>query len=134
MRIKIDKNVRPWKLTRELRAAGVSLLHNVAALPKMGLFLPLADESQGEELLPVILATIEAHDGIDDIAEKEADAEARAKKIPGWATWDETQALAWFDENIAPLNIPADVKALLLAYGRLLLALRDEAWPQLGDQ
>jgi len=129
MRIKIYKTIVPYKLTRELIAAGVPLSGAVALLPKNGLYIP-ADV----DYLDIINAVIDAHDGIDDVAILEADAQARMKNIPGWATWDEAQALDWFNANIEPLNIPADVKTLLLAYGRVLLALRDRTWPELNNE
>jgi hypothetical protein len=131
MRIRLTKTIVPYKLSRELIAAGVPLLRDVAPILTNGLYIPLVDESQGDTLLPVIEATIEAHDGIDDIAATEADAETRMQAVPGWATWTEAEALVWFDTNITPLAIPADVKTLLRAYGRVLLALRDKTWPEL---
>ena len=130
MRIKIDKVIVPYKLTRELIAADVALAGSVSILPNSGLYIPI-DDAQAGELLPTIEAVIEAHDGIDDIAVIVQDAEDRVKNIPGWATWTEVEALLWFTENIEPLNIPDEIKNLLRAYGRVLLALRDKNWPEL---
>jgi len=130
MRIKISKTVVPYKLTRELIAAGVPLLAPVALLPKDGLYIPIL---QADEVLyiDIINTVIDAHDGIDDIAVLKADAEQRIKNIPNWATWTETEAQTWFIENIDPLNIPDEIKNLLRNYGRILLALRDKTWPEL---
>ena len=131
MRIRAEKTIVPYKLSRELLAAGVPLSGAVALLPKYGLYIPLEDEAQKSEYLEVITAMIDAHDGIDDITEKKEDAKQRVRNIPGWATWDEQQASDWFTANIDTLNIPNDIKTLLRAYGRILLALRDETWPEL---
>jgi len=133
MRLKLTKTIVPYKLSDELRAASVSLRHDVALLPKDGLYIPLTDESQANELLPTIESVIDAHDGVNDVAILEADAEQRIKDIPGWATWTETEALDWFNTHIEPLAIPDDVKTLLRAYGQVLLALRDKTWPRLGE-
>ena len=130
MRIKVDKVIVPYKLTRELLAVEIALTGNVGLLPN-GVYIPLTDETQADDLLPTIETVIEAHDGIDDVAVLVQDAEDRVRSIPGWATWTEAQALEWFTDNIEPLNIPAEVKTLLFAYGRVLLALRDKTWPEL---
>jgi len=63
MRTKITKMVVPWKLSKELEAAGIALKHDVSLLPPSGLYIPLVDETQANEAL----AVIEAHDGIDEV-------------------------------------------------------------------
>jgi hypothetical protein len=118
MRLKIDKTFIPKKLTRELRAAGVPVAREVLPLPLGGIYVPLVDERQACDYLSIVESVIILHDGIDNIEE-------RVKNIPGWATWTEAEALEWFQTNIQPLNIPADVKVLLKSYGRMILALRD---------
>lgn len=118
MRIRAGKAIVPKKLTQELRAAGVPVAREVLSLPNQGLYIPLVDENKERDYFSTVENIIRAHDGIDDVDE-------RINKIPGWATWTEAEALKWFDENIAPLNIPADVKVLLKSYGRMILALRD---------
>ena len=129
MRIKIFKTIVPYKLTRELYASGVPLSGPVALLPKNGLYIPVDDD-----YLDIINAVIDAHDGIDDVAILEADAQARMKNIPGWADITEQAAQEWFNVNIEPLNIPPEIKTLLRNYGRMLLALRDETWPELSNE
>jgi len=57
------------------------------------------------------------------------DAPARAAAIPGWATWDEAQAVAYIENNVKDL---ASAKIVLVAMARLLVALRDAQWPGLG--
>ena len=118
MRLRANKTVVPDKLTRELKAAGVPVARPVILLPNTGVYIPLVDERQESNYLETVLVIIEAHDGVDDIQE-------RMDNIPGWATWTEAEALEWFTTNIDPLNIPAEVKTLLKAYGRMLLAIRD---------
>jgi len=118
MRIRAGKTVVLKKLTQELRAAGVPVAREVLPLPNEGLYIPLVNENKERDYSAIVENIIRAHDGIDDVDE-------RINNIPGWATWTEAQALEWFDENITPLNIPADVKVLLKSYGRMLLALRD---------
>lgn len=118
MRLRVDKPIALKKLTRELKAAGVPLAREVAGIPN-GVYILFVDESAEPQYLDTVNAVIAAHDGIDDIKQ-------RLESVPGWATWTEAQALAWFTANIDTLNIPADVKTLLKVYGRMILVLRDK--------
>ena len=58
-----------------------------------------------------------------------ADADQRAAAIPGWALWDEQQAIDYITDNVTDL---ASAKVVLVAMARLLVALRDAQWPALG--
>ena len=55
-------------------------------------------------------------------------APARVKDVPGWATWDEAQAVAYIENNVKDLP---SAKIVLVAMARLLVALRDAQWPGL---
>lgn len=88
--------------------------------------------------------TIITVNGVPVVKPVEQDATERAQNIPGWATWDEDQVLAWIDSNIsAPLAAAttlAEAKVVLgkmdtamQAMARLLVALRDKTWPGLND-
>jgi len=59
-----------------------------------------------------------------------ADAQTQASNIPNWATWNEVTALAWFDANVTST---ADALPVMRAMIRLLIALRNEAWPKLQE-
>jgi hypothetical protein len=122
MRLRVEKQIVLDKLARELKAAGVPLARAVCSIPN-GLYIPLTDESQEPEYSDLIIAIIAAHDGIDDVKQ-------RLDNIPGWATWTEAEALEWFATYIDNLTIPADVKKLLKAYGRMLLVLRDKVYKE----
>lgn len=61
---------------------------------------------------------------------KRAAAEGSAENIPGWATWDEQQATDWITNNVTDL---ASAKTALLAITRMVVALRDAQWPNLGQ-
>lgn len=74
-----------------------------------------------------------AHDPAEQTPEQVAldramRAPARVKAIPGWATWDEAQAVAYIENNVKDL---ASAKIVLVAMARLLVALRDAQWPGL---
>ena len=78
-----------------------------------------------------------------------------AQNIPGWASWTESTAEAWYSEHIsAPLNasLPATISAatnrqilialisimrdmgvMLWALARMVIALRNNAWPGLQN-
>jgi len=143
MRTRADKNIVPYKLTRELIAAGVPVVRQIALLPNNGLDIALPNEGAADVYLELINTVIEAHDGIDDIAELETDAKQRVRNIPGWATWTEQESLAWHDARlsdavidgignladakIAIKNIATENRAII----RLLVALRDKTFPNL---
>ena len=131
MRLTIDKTVVPYKITTELIAAGVPVKRQVALLPNNGIEIPLENEDDIDLYIDTINNVLDAHDGIDDIAEVEEGAKQRVKKIPGWATWIDAQAAEWFVEHIDPLDMPDDVKNLLMAYGKILLALHDKNFPNM---
>ncbi len=57
-------------------------------------------------------------------------ATTQAGDIPGWATWTESEATAWIDANVIDL---ASAKTALTAMARLLVALRNKAWPGLEN-
>jgi len=57
------------------------------------------------------------------------DAPARAAAIPGWATWDEAETVAWIEDNVRDLE---SAKQVLIDMARLLVALRDAQWPLLA--
>lgn len=83
-------------------------------------------------------------------------AQDNARQIPGWATWSETEASAWFQEHVQDTlsMIPGTPRGLTQvqlvaviedlvdvvrnmaqaqrAMGQMLLAVRDELWPSLG--
>jgi hypothetical protein len=59
---------------------------------------------------------------------RQEEAGDHAADIPGWATWTEAEATAWIDANVIDL---ASAKAALTAMARLIVALRNKAWPGL---
>lgn len=85
------------------------------------------------EMLQAALAVLHAHNPDERTPEQQQrevaqDAPERARAIPGWATWDEAQAVAYIENNVKDL---ASAKIVLVAMARLLVALRDAQWPGL---
>lgn len=78
--------------------------------------------------------------------QRKKDARSTAKVIPNWATWSQTDLQTWYDANISATQInaagslatlkPIIVKqsAAILALGQMLIALRDQLWPDLQDR
>jgi hypothetical protein len=89
-------------------------------------------------------------------AARQEASKAQAAAIPGWATWDETQAQAWVDTNIgnplaagratlpttltlvtvrvvilAILTILDQMLVMLWSMARLVIALRNKTFPNL---
>lgn len=56
-------------------------------------------------------------------------AKTAAKAIPNWATWNETQAVNYIQTNVTDL---ASARTVLIALAKMVVALRDDTWPDLG--
>jgi len=117
-------------LHEELKAAVGSAFHGVSSPPLRAIVTadaPAAVDEQVQTLaaahdpaqLTVMQAALAAAAGAPD----------RARAIPGWATWDETQALDYIAANVTDL---ASAKIVLAAMARIILALRDATWPALS--
>jgi len=86
-------------------------------------------------------------------------ARSNAKAIPSWSSWTEAETLAWIDTNIGtPLssgraNLPATLTlatartaittlisimdkmlVVLIALARMVVAMRNQIWPDLQDR
>lgn len=86
-------------------------------------------------------------DVVDPSASRLSLAEGVALSIPGWAKWTQSQFSSWCDQN---LMTDAQIDALTLntalktnlktnnAFtrnaGKMLIALRDQTWPDLPDK
>lgn len=94
----------------------------------------------------LVQAVVDAHDGIDTASQRAEAADNDLRAIPGWATWTETQALAWWNTNLADTQVDAvanlaDARALMKkqnaaikSMARMLIALRNRAFPHLPDE
>lgn len=81
----------------------------------------------------------------EDAARKTA-AKTTAAAIPAWAAFTEAQALAWLDAHVSSTQVNAittlaeakavlaDMATLNRALVRLVVALRDHAWPELARE
>ena len=58
----------------------------------------------------------------------QASAKAQAQAIPDWATWTEAETLAYIDANVTDLT---SATVVLRAMAQMLIALRNERWPDL---
>ena len=65
-----------------------------------------------------------------DLLAKEQQAETDAGAIPGWATWNEQQALDYIENNVVDLN---SAKSVLKALARMTIALRNKTFPNLEE-
>jgi len=57
-----------------------------------------------------------------------AEAEVAVQNIPGWASWTEAETLAYIESEVVDL---ASAKTVLKAMARMVIALRNKAWPHL---
>ena len=140
MQTVINKTIVPWKLGKELQAAGIA--HNGMSLfPGNVLDIALVNEAQA----PQAQTVINAHDSIDTMLSRQAVAEATAKNIPNWAKWSQQDWTTYRDANISATQINAvaslaDAKvimnkmALVLdSLAKMEIALRDQIWPDIPE-
>jgi hypothetical protein len=139
MRTTVNKIIITWKLGKELVIAGI--VHNGMSLFGNELEILLTNENQVAQAQVVI----DAHDGIDPIAQRLSAAKLTADNIPNWATWTQAQLQTWWDNNLADsivdgFSVPANVKVMLkaqngaiLRIAQLEIALRDQIWPDLPE-
>jgi len=71
-----------------------------------------------------------AFDALVRIRDRKSSSKTNAKAIPNWATWDEAQTVQYITDNVTSL---ATAKTVLIAMARLIVALRDETWPDLPE-
>ena len=57
-------------------------------------------------------------------------AKTHAENIPSYATWTGAQAETWIENNV---NNLASAKIVLKALAKMVIALRNERWPDLQD-
>ncbi len=63
-----------------------------------------------------------------DIDTVQSSAKSQVQNIPSWANWTETETLDHIDTNITDL---ASAKVVIRAMARMLIALRNQEWPEL---
>lgn len=119
-------------LREELRAAFGDEIAGTSRTPE-AFYIVVEDAAPGD-IGEQMQAVIDAHDPAQLTAQQAALAAAetapeRAQAIPGWALWDEAQAVDYIDTNVTDL---ASAKTVLVAMARLLVAQRDALWPGLG--
>lgn len=119
-------------LREELRAAFGDEIAGTSRTPEA--FYIVVEDAAPEDIGEQMQAVIDAHDPNALTATQAAlaaakDAPDRAQAIPGWALWDEQQAIDYINETVTDL---ASAKTVLLAMARLLVAQRDALWPGLG--
>lgn len=127
----IEQVVNFGALDAEMRAVFGERISGISAIENR-VIVHVLEPAEGDEALAQ--AALDAHDP-DALTPEQAalrvaeDAPARAAAIPGWATWDEAQAVAYIENNVKDL---ASAKVVLIAMARVLVALRDAQWPLLG--
>lgn len=107
--------------------------------------IPQPTEAEVYAEWDVYLAEKAAREALElEDSSKVENAKTSARNIPNWATWDEATALAWFDDRLSAADIDgiaslAEAKPILKdmatvnrALIRMVLALRDHTWPDLG--
>lgn len=131
IRLVANKEINFEALDRAMRARFGARISGMSAMGD-ALIVHVLDPQDGDEAAAA--AVLAAHDPDaltpEQAARKTADAApARAAAIPGWATWDEAQAVQYIEDNVKDLP---SAKTVLVAMARLLVALRDAQWPTLA--
>ena len=84
---------------------------------------------------PAIQAVIDAHDKTgttsgQSISAVQAGAKAEVQAIPNYATWTTSQANSYIETNVTDL---ASSKVVLKALANMVIAMRNELYPDLQD-
>lgn len=61
-------------------------------------------------------------------ASVKAAAKTQAQNVPNWARWDEATTITWLQTHVTDL---ASAKTALINLTRMVIALRNEIWPDL---
>lgn len=115
------------KLTQEL-AASLSI-EGCAFLASGDVAVDFVSAPSAQDLIDA-QAIIDAHDATDYVQQVQTGAKSQVQNVPNWATWDEATALSWYDTNVTSA---ADALPVLRAMIRLVIALRNETWPELQE-
>ncbi len=83
------------------------------------------DENTLNQALIDLAASQQVQADIDIV---QSNAKTQAANIPNWATWTETETLAYIDTNVTDL---ASAKVVIRAMARMIIALRNQEWPEL---
>lgn len=99
-------------------------------------------------LLSAVQAIVNTHNPAtltseQQVSQVQESAKTQVQAIPSWASWTEAQVLAWFDTNVANLlpavnlaeanTIMQNMATAQRAMVRMLVALRNETWPDLQE-
>jgi hypothetical protein len=116
--------INVMKLHAELEKAGIPI-EGVSSSGRID-FLPAATDEQKVQAEAILAA----HDPntLLKVDQVQADAKGQATAIPNWAIWTEQQAVDWISANVTDL---ASARQVLLAMVRMLVALRNQTWPDL---
>lgn len=135
--IVIDKPINPYNLVIELGKAGFKEF----VLNKEYL------EVWNTNDFSAVKTVYDAHTGLPYPSElRLIEAKSIAKAIPNWAVWTISDLQTWFDANISSTQINAELSladakivqvkqsSAILSLGKLIIALRDQIWPDLPDR
>lgn len=142
--------IDPFYLSKELKLAGITTHGNCDSSGVVW----SEDNLTQIQSRPDVAAIIAAHiantairkQKIIEANMRRKNAASIAKAIPTWATWTQAEWLAYFDLNLS--DVDADQvtsfaaarimikrqNLVILNLVKMLLALRDETWPDLPDR
>lgn len=87
---------------------------------------PSLPDLTDEDIADCVVDTI----SFQRILDRQTDSKYNLINIPGWSTWNETEATSYIDEAV--LDLPS-AKIVLKALSRVLIALRDDRWPDIPE-
>ncbi len=91
-----------------------------------------AEEITGRAIVADHDATQKNQSELD--AEVVLSAKTDVQAIPNWAGWTETQVLDWMTTNLSSeLSSTPNTETAIRSMARLLVALRNQAWPDLQE-
>jgi hypothetical protein len=111
------------KLHRELEAAGLPVV-GVAADGRMDWSRKLT-EAEADQVKVIL----EAHDPVDYGQVRQEEAEKAAAAVENWSSWTAEKAAEYINANVTTV---ASARGVLVSMAKLVIALRDQTWPELA--
>jgi hypothetical protein len=130
-------------LDRDMRAAGIPI-DGLAWLSDTQQVRVDYQDTATSAQMAAGAALVAAHVPVDPLQQVRGGAEQEARDVPNWATWNRSQADAWYQTNVRdPFNAATTLAAMKAVFGtviqvqwaiiRMVIALRNHTWPGLQD-
>lgn len=82
------------------------------------------------ELNAALIRNLEAQQELKDVEIVRDASKSQAENIPAWASWTELEVIAWVETNLPDDN----TRIAVISMARMIVALRNQTWPELQSK